>query len=74
MKVVWTYTVNHKIDGKSHPCRILFVLNSMEKDGNVYEYIKAYKMAKNCPDIATGLSGELLFDYRGRVAGFTPNK
>lgn len=74
MKVLCTYTVNHKIDGKSSSSRVLIGLSSMEKEGNVYEYIKAYKMGKNCPDIAPGLSGEPLFDYHGKVAGFSPYK
>lgn len=74
MKVLCIYTVNHKIDGKAFQGRILVGLHKMEKDGNVYEYIKTYKMAKKCPDIATGLFGDLLFDDRGKVAGITSNK
>lgn len=74
MKVLCTYNVNHKIDGKVTNGRVLVGLYSMVKDGNIYEYIKTYKLDKNCPDIATGSSGELLFNDRGKVAGFNSDK
>lgn len=74
MKVLCTYTVNHKINGKSTQGRVLVGLHSMTKEGNTYEYIKTYKMDKNCPDVATGLVGDLLFNACGKVAGFSPNK
>lgn len=74
MKILCTYTVNHTIDGKNSQGRVLVGLHKMEKDGNVYEYIKTYKMDKKCPDLATGLAGDLLFNDRGKVAGFSPHK
>lgn len=74
MKILCTYTVNHKIDGEHKTGRVLVGLHSMVKDGNVYEYIKTYKLDKNCPDLATGLNGDLLFNDRGKVAGFAPTK
>lgn len=74
MKILCTYTVNHKIDGEKVTGRVLVGLHSMQKEGNIYEYIKTYKMDKSCPDIATGLSGDLLFNDRGKVAGFTSDK
>lgn len=74
MKVLCTYTVNHTIDGKISSGRVIVGLHKMDKDGNSYEYIKTYKMSKSCPDIATGLVGDLLFNDRGKVAGFNPTK
>lgn len=74
MKILCTYTVNHVINEEKTTGRVLVGLHSMQKDGNTYEYIKTYKLAKNCPDLATGLSGDLLFTDRGKVAGFNPNK
>lgn len=74
MKILCTYTVNHKIDGQNTTGRVLVGLHSMQKEGNTYEYIKTYKLDKNCPDIATGLVGDLLFNDRGKVAGFNPTK
>lgn len=74
MKILCTYTVNHKIDGEKVAGRVLVGLHSMTKDGNTYEYIKTYKLDKNCPELATGLSGDLLFNDRGKVAGFNPSK
>ena len=74
MKVLCIFPVNHTIDGKVSKGRILVGLHKMEKDGNVYEYIKTYKMDKNCPDIASGTVCDLLFNDRGKVAGTSPNK
>lgn len=74
MKILCTYTVNHKIDGQNTTGRVLVGLHSMTKEGNTYEYIKTYKLDKNCPDLATGLTGDLLFNDRGKVAGFNATK
>lgn len=74
MKVLCTYTVNHTIEGKPSQGRVLVGLHTMSKDGNTYEYIKTYKLDKNCPDIVTGARGDLLFNDRGKVAGFNADK
>lgn len=71
MKVLCTYTVNHTINGEKSHGRVLVGLHTMEKEGNTYEYIKTYKLAKNCSDIPTGSDVQLLFDERGKVGGFT---
>ena len=71
MKVLCTYTVNHIINGKKSHGRVLVGLHTMEKEGNTYEYIKTYKLSKNCSDIPTGSDVQLLYDERGKVGGFT---
>lgn len=74
MKVLCIYKVNHTIDSKPSQGRVLVGLHTMNKDGNSYEYIKTYKLDKNCPELVTGSSGDLLFNDRGKVAGFNPDK
>lgn len=71
MKVINTITVKHKIDGKEVSGRTLVCRDSMSKDGNTYEFIKIYKMAKDCPDVPNGACGSPLFDERGKLAGWT---
>ena len=61
MKVLKTFIVKHKIDGKVTESRVIAVLDSITKDGNTYEYIKTYKVDKDCPTIADGTTGKLLF-------------
>ena len=74
MKVLCIYKVNHTIEGKPSQGRVLVGLHTMNKDGNSYEFIKTYKLDKNCPELVTGSIGELLFNDRGKVAGFKPDK
>lgn len=74
MKILCTYTVNHIINGEKTTGRVLVGLHSMKKEGNTYEYIKTYKLDKSCPDLATGLNIDLLFNDRGKVAGCAPIK
>ena len=63
MKVLNTYICKHKVDGKTIESRVIAVLDTMEKDGNVYEYIKTYKLDKDCPTPNNGTIGKLLFTY-----------
>ena len=63
MKVLGTYICKHKIDGKIQETRVIAVLETMQKDGNSYEYIKTYKLDKDCPTPNNGTTGKLLFTY-----------
>lgn len=74
MKVLCTYTVNHKINGEARQGKVLVGLHKMEKDGNTYEFIKTYKLENTCHDVPTGSDVTLLFTERGKVGGFNINK
>lgn len=63
MKVLNTYICKHKIDGITKESRVIAVLEQMEKDGNTYEYIKTYKLDKDCPTPNNGTIGKLLFTF-----------
>lgn len=73
MKILATFKVNHKIDGEVRHGVIAVGLHSMTKDGNIYEYIKTYKLDKDCPMLADGTNAEPLFNERGKVAGWKTN-
>lgn len=74
MKVLNTYICKHKIDGKDTETRVIAALESMEKDGNRYEYIKTYKLDKDCATPNNGTVGTLLFTRRGKVGAIQSNK
>lgn len=73
MKVLKTFVCKHNIDGVKRDTRIIAVLESMEKEGNTYEYIKTYKLDKDCPNISDGTVGVLLFTSRGKVGAVQIN-
>ena len=76
MKVLNTYICKHKVDGVTKESRVIAVLEQMEKDGNTYEYIKTYKLDKDCPTPNNGTTGKLLFTFgknpRAIEASYTP--
>ena len=74
MKVVNTLQCKHYINGKETVGRTLVCRDSMEKDGNRYEFIKTYKMDKNCPDVPNGATGIPLFTERGKVGAWESDK
>lgn len=73
MKVLNTYICKHTIDGEKRETRVIAVLESMEKEGNKYEYIKTYKLDKDCPNPNNGTVGTLLFTSRGKVGAIQTN-
>ena len=73
MKILNTYICKHKIEGEDKETRVVAVLEKMEKDGNTYEYIKTYKLDKDCPTPNNGTVGTLLFTSRGKVGAVSLN-
>lgn len=73
MKVLNTYICKHTIDGENRESRVIAVLESMTKEGNTYEYIKTYKLDKDCPNPNNGTVGTLLFTARGKVGAIQIN-
>lgn len=73
MKVLNTYICKHTIDGEKRETRVIAVLESMQKEGNTYEYIKTYKLDKDCPNPNNGTVGTLLFTSRGKVGAIQTN-
>lgn len=73
MKVLKTFVCKHTIDGVKRDTRVIAVLETMEKEGNTYEYIKTYKLDKDCPNISDGTCGTLLFTSHGKVGAVQIN-
>lgn len=69
MKILGTFKVNHFVNGEKKHGFVVVGLHRMEKDGNTYEFIKTYKLDKNCPVPADGTDCEPLYNERGRVGG-----
>ena len=73
MKILATFKVNHTIDGEKKHGFVAVGLHSMTKDGNSYEYIKTYKLDKDCPVLSDGAIAEPLYNERGKVADLKVN-
>lgn len=73
MIILATFKVNHTIDGQKKRGFVAVGLHSMAKDGNTYEYIKTYKLDKDCPVLSDGAIAEPLFNERGKVADWKVN-
>lgn len=73
MKILATFKVNHIIDGETKHGFVSVGLHSMIKDGNTYEYIKTYKLDKDCPVLADGAYADPLYNERGKVADWKIN-